>query len=109
MGRRTERLDEAQLAPHLAALPDWRFRDERGGVIGREFVFEDFAQAFAFMTELALFAEKHDHHPEWFNVYRRVRIDLTTHDVNGVSSKDLAFAQAADRLFGARRQAPAPD
>ncbi|MGE0313529.1 MAG: 4a-hydroxytetrahydrobiopterin dehydratase [Lautropia sp.] len=99
----TRRLDDAALAQHLAALPRWRYTPDRGGVIGREFVFDDFGQAFSFMAELALFAERHDHHPEWSNVYNRVRIELTTHDANGVTAKDVDFARAADRCHDARR------
>ena len=54
--------------------------------------FDDFIQAWAFMSKLALYAEKHNHHPEWYNVYNRVSIELTTHDVGGLSDKDFAFA-----------------
>ena len=79
-----------------AELPTWRYSAERGGLIVREFVFADFAQAFAFMTELALIAEKRDHHPEWANIYNRVTITLTTHDAGGLSVKDIELALAAD-------------
>lgn len=93
----TRRLDDAALAQHLAALPRWRYTPDRGGVIGREFVFDDFGQAFSFMAELALFAERHDHHPEWSNVYNRVEIVLSTHDAGGVSEKDVALAKFIDQ------------
>lgn len=85
------------LAATVAAeLPGWTFAAERGGTISREFVFADFAQAFAFMTRVALIAEKRDHHPEWRNVYNRVSITLTTHDAGGLTAKDIALARAAD-------------
>lgn len=82
----------------LAPLPHWR-HDESAGAIARKFVFADFTQAFAFMTEIALVAEKSNHHPEWFNVYNRVDITLTTHDVGGLSQRDIDLAKAADAAF----------
>jgi 4a-hydroxytetrahydrobiopterin dehydratase len=88
----------------LVPLEQWH-HDERRGAITREFVFTDFAQAFAFMTQLALMAEKSDHHPEWSNVYNRVGITLTTHDVGGLSRRDIDFARCADAAF--ERFAPA--
>lgn len=74
----------------------WAHTPERGGVIRKTFLFKDFVQAFGFMTQLALYAEKNNHHPEWFNVYNRVELGLTTHDVGSVSTLDVAFAQQAD-------------
>jgi 4a-hydroxytetrahydrobiopterin dehydratase len=88
-------LDPAALDAALATLPDWSFEAARGA-ISREFVFDDFACAFAFMTEIALVAEKRDHHPEWSNVYNRVNITLTTHDVNGLTQSDVDMARYAD-------------
>lgn len=82
----------------LASLPHWQFSDERGGLIRRRFVFADFVQAFGFMTQLALAAEKRDHHPEWSNVYNRVDITLTTHDCEGLSMRDIELARVADSL-----------
>lgn len=84
-----------------AELPGWHFDAERGGTIKREFKFADFVQAFAFMTRVALVAEKHDHHPEWSNVYNRVSITLTTHDAGGLTMKDVALARAADDAYAA--------
>lgn len=90
-----------QLPALQADFPLWQFQPERGGVMVRELVFADFAQAFGFMAQMALVAEKHNHHPEWFNVYNRVHITLTTHDVQGLSQRDLDFARAADAAFAA--------
>ena len=69
------------------------------GAISREFVLTDFAQAFAFMTQIAIQSEKRNHHPEWFNVYNRVTITLTTHDVSGLSQQDIDMAHYADAAF----------
>ena len=71
--------------------------------IARKFVFKDFNEAFGFMSRAALIAEKMDHHPEWFNVYNRVEITLTTHDCSGLSQRDVDLAGLADRTFDATR------
>ena len=91
------RLDAAGVAEHLEGLPGWQFSADRGGLISRDFTFTDFAEAFAFMARVALWAEKHDHHPEWSNVYNRVRVTLTTHDASGVSMKDIELARLMDQ------------
>ena len=93
-----EQLDQSSLQRWLAQNPAWR-HDGGRGAITREFVFADFAQAFAFMTQLALRAEVRNHHPEWFNVYNRVSLTWTTHDVDGLSQLDIDMAQAADQAF----------
>ena len=92
-------LTEAERAEALAALPEWTLRDD-GLAIERLFRFKDFSQAFAFMTRVALVAEKHGHHPEWSNVYNRVAITLTTHDAGGLSERDVRMARAIDALLG---------
>lgn len=92
------RLDPRQLATALASLPGWRHDPARSAIV-RNFAFADFTQAFAFMTEVALAAEKRDHHPEWTNVYNRVEIALTTHDVGGISQRDVELAAHADEVF----------
>ena len=79
----------------LAQLPQWASVKGRDAIT-REFRFEDFNAAFAFMTRAALHAEKHDHHPEWFNVYNRVAVTLATHDAGGVTEKDVALAKFMD-------------
>ncbi len=95
-----KKLDAAQALEQLKALPQWTL-DAQVGAISREFVLKDFMQAFAFMTHIAIAAEKHNHHPEWSNVYNRVRITWTTHDVNGLSSNDIAMANLCDLAFAA--------
>ncbi|MDN8618281.1 4a-hydroxytetrahydrobiopterin dehydratase [Variovorax ginsengisoli] len=95
------RLEISHATELLADLPGWRCEDTRGGLIKRELVFADFSQAFGFMTCLALAAERVNHHPEWFNVYNRVDITLTTHDVSGISMRDIEMARLAARLYEA--------
>ncbi len=95
------RIPIASAPEALASLPDWKFSSERGGSIAREFRFADFVNAFSFMAQVALHAEKRDHHPEWTNVYDRVTILLTTHDFNGLSMKDIELARLIDRVYAA--------
>ena len=92
---RPEKLDEAGIAALVAAAPGWEHRDS---AMFRSFRFADFKQALGFMTQLAMLAEQLNHHPEWFNVYNRVDITITTHDVGGLSSLDGQFIEAADRI-----------
>jgi 4a-hydroxytetrahydrobiopterin dehydratase len=101
------RLEPDAAAQLLRDLPGWQLSTERGGLIHRDFVFADFIQAFAFMTQVALMAEQRNHHPEWSNVYNRVSITLTTHDVGGLSTQDIALAQAIDHAV-ARDQTSTP-
>ena len=86
-------LSETAITALLTEQPDWTLRSD-GQAITRSFKFEDFNAAFGFMTRVALYADKHDHHPEWSNVYNKVEITLTTHDAGGLSSRDAAMAQA---------------
>jgi len=88
-----------ELSTALAELTGWALRED-GLAIDRSFKFADFSAAFAFMTRVALLAEKADHHPEWSNVYNRVEITLTTHDAGGLSRHDVAMAKAIDGLLG---------
>ena len=90
-------LTEAERNDALAALPEWRLRAD-GLAIERALKFKDFNEAFGFMTRVALLADKHDHHPEWSNVYNRVEITLTTHDAGGLSARDVTMARAIDAL-----------
>jgi 4a-hydroxytetrahydrobiopterin dehydratase len=82
----------------VPAPQNW-IRDPKRDAITREFLFPDFNRAFAFMTQVALAAEKADHHPEWSNVYNKVRVTLTTHDAGGVTQKDLDLARFADEAY----------
>jgi 4a-hydroxytetrahydrobiopterin dehydratase len=82
----------------LAALKGWSKGDGEREEIRKTFRFEDFKQAFAFMSATALKAEQMDHHPEWFNVYNRVEVVLTTHDADGVTTLDLELAGFMDAL-----------
>lgn len=92
-----DQLSDAERIDALDGLPDWDV-DEARDAITRTFTFDDFSQAFAFMTQVALLAEKADHHPEWSNVYNRVDILLTTHDAGGLSERDIDMAQKIDAL-----------
>lgn len=74
--------------------------DETRDAICKEFTFKDFVEAFGFMTRVAIWAEKWNHHPEWFNVYNRVQVTLTTHDLGGLSSLDVKLARKMDALAG---------
>lgn len=89
------KLNDAERAAALAGLPAWTVVDGRDA-IEREFRFADFNAAFGFMSRVALQAEKLDHHPEWFNVYNRVKVVLSTHDVGGLSRKDVVLATFMD-------------
>jgi len=82
----------------LAAHPAWTLARE-GKAIERSFAFADFSTAWGFMSRVALLAEQHDHHPEWFNVYNRVEITLTTHDAGGLSARDVRMVQAIEKLL----------
>jgi 4a-hydroxytetrahydrobiopterin dehydratase len=92
-----EALSETERAEALDGLPDWDY-DEARDAITRALVFADFVEAFGFMTQVAMLAEKADHHPEWKNVYNRVDILLTTHDAGGLSPRDIEMAEAIDGL-----------
>ena len=92
-----ERLNEESRKAALAKLPAWTPVAEPDG-IRRTFRFADFTEAFAFMTRVALHAERADHHPEWSNVYNRVTITLTTHDAGGLSQRDIALALLIDEI-----------
>ena len=85
-------LNLADRAALLAEFPGWTLRED-GKAITRTFTFADFNEAFGFMARVALYADKADHHPEWFNVYNRVEITLTTHDADGLSARDAAMVR----------------
>lgn len=91
-------LDDAGQGALLAAHPQWALSRE-GKAIERTFQFADFNEAWGFMNRVALLAEKADHHPEWFNVYNRVEITLTTHDAGGLSQRDVEMVAAIEALL----------
>ncbi len=84
-----------ELETELKQLDGWTIEN---GKLHREYKFASFVEAFGFMSSLALVSEALGHHPEWFNVYNRVTIDLTTHDAGGITSKDIAWARKANQL-----------
>jgi 4a-hydroxytetrahydrobiopterin dehydratase len=89
------KLDANARAAALKELPAWREVEGRDAIT-RKFQFKDFNEAFGFMTHVALLAEKMDHHPEWFNVYNKVEVTLSSHDAGGVTEKDIRLAKAMD-------------
>lgn len=91
------RLDESERTAALEQLKLWSYDADAKG-IRRTLRFTDFAEAFGFMARVAILAEKADHHPEWFNVYNRVEILLTTHDAGGLSQRDIDLASAIDAI-----------
>jgi 4a-hydroxytetrahydrobiopterin dehydratase len=96
-------LDAQTTRELMTGLPEWTVNRE-GGAIRRTFHFPDFAQAFGFMAQMAIVSEKMDHHPEWFNVYRTVRVDLSTHDAGGVTRLDLDLAKRMNTLARGRAE-----
>lgn len=93
-----ETLNHQERDEAAALLPDWTWPPERDA-IQRNFEFRGFNQAFGFMSRVALRAEQLDHHPEWFNVYSRVEVTLSTHDCGGLSSRDVKLARFMDRVY----------
>lgn len=92
-----DKLSAAARAEALEGLDGWREARD-GGAIEKTFQFKDFKAAFGFMTQAALYAEEANHHPEWFNVYNRVEVTLTTHDADGVSERDIKMAHFMESL-----------
>ena len=94
-----KRLDDEQRQAALSELTAWKLVEGREAIT-RDLVFDDFVQAFSFMTRIALAAERMNHHPEWSNVYGRVSVDLTTHDAGGLTTLDFALAAAMNEAAG---------
>ena len=92
-----KKLSDAEIQENLKQLNGWTVED---GKLHKEFQFDTFVTAFGFMAQLALIAESMNHHPEWFNVYNRVTIDLMTHDAGGISELDFQWAKQADSISG---------
>ncbi|AZN97005.1 4a-hydroxytetrahydrobiopterin dehydratase [Mesorhizobium sp. M9A.F.Ca.ET.002.03.1.2] len=93
-----EKLSKEAAAEALARLDGWSLGRD-GGSITRTFIFKDFSEAFAFMTRVALAAEKMDHHPDWSNIYKTVNVTLNTHDAGGLTALDFELAKEMDRYF----------
>lgn len=90
-----KKLTELEIQQRLARHPKWRIAGDR---LHRELQFSDFKRAFGFMTSVAAIAEKRDHHPDWSNAYGKVVIDLTSHDVGGLTQRDFDLAAAIDEI-----------
>lgn len=88
-----KKLTDSEIQKNLEKLDGWTVEN---GKLHKEFQFDNFVAAFGFMTQLALIAESMNHHPEWFNVYNRVTIDMSTHDAGGITELDFKFAEYAD-------------
>ena len=95
-----DKLPEGEVQEGLSKLQGWT-RAADGGSIAKKFQFKNFSQAWAFMSRVALLAEKMNHHPEWFNVYNRVEVTLRTHDAGGLTALDLPMAEKMDKFAGA--------
>jgi 4a-hydroxytetrahydrobiopterin dehydratase len=91
-----ERKTREQVQAGLKDLPGWTLKNEK---LYRELKFKNFVQAWGFMTQVAMLAEQMDHHPEWSNVYSRVEINLTTHEADGISQRDLDLAGKIDQVL----------
>ena len=89
------KLPDKEVKQEVGKLAGWQVVN---GKVNKTFEFDDFVQAFGFMTRVAMEAEKMNHHPEWFNVYGMVRIDLVTHDVDGISNYDIMLAKTIDKI-----------
>lgn len=94
-----EKLEKNAIFLAIKELQGWKLSDD-GLSIAKNFKFKDFPEAFSFMSRVALWAEKADHHPEWFNVYNRVDVRLTTHECQGVSARDIDLALKIESTFG---------
>ncbi|TFG85164.1 MAG: 4a-hydroxytetrahydrobiopterin dehydratase [Chromatiales bacterium] len=90
-------LSDTEIKAALSTLPSWTLKGDK---LHREYKFADFVTAFGFMSSVALVAQGMDHHPEWFNVWNVVRVDLATHDAGGITSLDVELAQAMEELAG---------
>lgn len=89
------RLSDEQIKTELTGLSGWSVVN---GKLHKDFVFDDFVEAFGFMTRAAIHIEKMNHHPEWFNVYNKISVDLTTHDAGGITQNDISLARTLNSL-----------
>jgi 4a-hydroxytetrahydrobiopterin dehydratase len=91
-----QKLSQQEIELEIGKIQGWKVAN---GKLNRTFEFENFVQAFGFMTQVAIQAEKMNHHPEWFNVYSKLEINLVTHDVNGISNYDIKLAETINHLY----------
>lgn len=91
-----EKLSASEITASLRSIPNWTIED---GKLYRQFLFPRFVEAFGFMASVATVCEKQDHHPEWFNVYNKVQISLTTHEAGGISERDFLLARSIDEIY----------
>ena len=89
------KLSDSEIESEVKTIPGWKLVN---GKLNKLFEFKNFIEAFGFITKVAMQAEKMNHHPEWFNVYNKVKIDLVTHDVNGISNYDIKLANAINKI-----------
>ena len=89
-------IEKSQLDSFIEKNPSWIIDNK---TIKKEFKFENFIEAFGFMSKVALLSEKIDHHPDWQNIYNKVKINLTTHDKGGITTNDIKLAEAIDKLI----------
>ncbi len=89
------RLSDEQIRTGLAELPGWSVVNSK---LHKDFIFDDFVEAFGFMCKAAIYIEKMNHHPEWFNVYNKISVDLTTHDAGGITQNDITLAKTLNSL-----------
>jgi len=90
-----EKISDQEIESFLNTFSDWALRDKK---LHREYKFTNFVQAFGFMTECAILAEKTNHHPEWFNVYNQVIVNLTTHEAGGITTRDIELAEQMEAV-----------
>ncbi|HZI70142.1 MAG TPA: 4a-hydroxytetrahydrobiopterin dehydratase [Nitrososphaeraceae archaeon] len=91
-----QKLSQQEIELEIGKIQGWKVAN---GKLNRTFEFENFVQAFGFMTQVAIQAEKMNHHPEWFNVYNKIEINLVTHDINGISNYDIKLAKTINHLY----------
>ena len=91
-----QKLSQQEIELEIGKIQGWKVAN---GKLNRTFEFENFVQAFGFMTQVAIQAEKMNHHPEWFNVYNKIEINLVTHDISGISNYDIKLAKTINHLY----------
>lgn len=91
----TEKLSDEQIKKELPNLPGWNVTN---GKLHKDFIFKDFIEAFGFISKAAIHIEKMNHHPEWFNVYNKIKVDLVTHDAGGITQNDINLAKILNSL-----------